>query len=1129
MTADPKKAARAALYVARKTGADDDHAPMHTPHHPAVAELKHLLTTHRDELRRMKGKTQYAAIDAIMKRISREHGIAPRKLHDDWMSVYHQTPDAWVAGDHGNVVDHALKMTSRGGYAFGGAAARAALHVTRRMYAEGGDVNDFSRQLTPQGLYSHAAATAMSLPQVKGSPQQMMAMLTSRGVKPEEMHWSGAPNAFQNQKSITRDQLAQQFHQGLPKIHETILSDQNGIPTKYEEHQIPGVNGVLDNNKINNWLENYAKESAVESGDIDHERDWDDAEQHVKDWHFDIAKNKFDEKKFNDNTFKEQFMSDKQNKNNYKELIFHMPSVKQKINYGHWDQPNVIGHIRMSDRDNGKTLHLEELQSDWGQQARKLGVSKPYKSNDIELISPENIKDERRKKNFWNFNTPTNMTSLPKDLYPNVEDAIRHLTTSPVSPGVQPAPYISSTHGWTDFLLKRALHEAANGGYDRITWTPGKIQAKRWNNEGLIPYYDQIVPNRLQEVTKQIGHKAVIEPHNIDAVDEQMALPSIRITPELRRRILEGMPAYASGGVVDRALAMTRRGGFAGGGAPAGFAAATGAPINFAPAAGAFTGLPSPESLNLAPSKATMAAILASHPTTHTGSGKPVELSRYTPPAIAAPTFNASLYNPPDNPLEEDQGGGYGSIGAYGGGGNGAGGGGGAGGIGGGGPSARGGRIHRADGGEAYNQLPEAATASMPSKRQAPFGVTPPQGAVPTPMSQATRNLTDPGQVTIKSMSDAFNNAISNHLSLSPGEKITNARQAAQNISEFLGSSKTGKMNALLTANGKLMKAAKSQSGKEPVTIPDGRGVETLGLSLFPDFKEGQFRVCGNSDSCRDSCIGKKSNAYSMDPTQAADQIPLTKQDREGMSGKPRMSALTRTHALMRDPESFAVYLHDLIDHEKIAAARRGNLLGVRLNTLSDIPPSVFAPIIKAHPDVAFYDYTKMNYDPIAPNHHYTYSSTGVSQPEIGIENPFQNWHKSRDRLNQGENVAMAFSHKSGEAFPRMIHDEETGRHYKVVSGDEHDFRPLDIQDEGKAGVIVALKNIAKDLGHETAAQKSNGFFVRHDPGFVKDKKGNFVKDENGDRIPQNLIYTIRAQQKKRSPLTVFRRSGENV
>jgi len=231
----------------------------------------------------------------------------------------------------------------------------------------------------------------------------------------------------------------------------------------------------------------------------------------------------------------------------------------------------------------------------------------------------------------------------------------------------------------------------------------------------------------------------------------------------------------------------------------------------------------------------------------------------------------------------------------------------------------------------------------------------------------------------------------------------------------------------------------------------------------------------------------------------------------------------------MRDPESFAVYLHDLIDHEKMAAARRGNALGVRLNTLSDIPPSVFESIIKAHPDVAFYDYTKMNYDPIAPNHHYTYSSTGLSQPDIGVENPFQNWKKMRDRLDRGDNVAMAFSHKDGYASPKMIHDEETGRYYRVVSGDEHDFRPLDIQDEGKAGVIVALKNIASDLSHANAAQKTNGFFVHHDPGVQKDKKGKLVRDENGNPITTNLIYSVKPQAQKRAPATIFRRIESNV
>lgn len=100
-----------------------NHVPRHTMQSPAVAELKHLLTMHRDELRSMKGRTQYDAIDGIMKRISHEHGIPPSRLHDDWMSVYHQTPDAWVAGDHGSVVDRALKMTNRGKYAGGGAPA----------------------------------------------------------------------------------------------------------------------------------------------------------------------------------------------------------------------------------------------------------------------------------------------------------------------------------------------------------------------------------------------------------------------------------------------------------------------------------------------------------------------------------------------------------------------------------------------------------------------------------------------------------------------------------------------------------------------------------------------------------------------------------------------------------------------------------------------------------------------------------------------------------------------------------------------------------------------------------------------------------------------------------------------
>ncbi len=460
MITDPKKAARAALYVARNTGADDDHAPMHTPHHPAVAELKHLLTMHRDELRRMKGKTQYAAIDAIMKRISREHGIAPSKLHDDWMSVYRQTPDAWVAGDHGNVVDRALKMTSRGGYAFGGAP----------------DWNE----TTYKGEHSAPGPD-------NGSP-----MHDVTGVYPEDVY---GPNGFR------------------------YYGDQG---------------------------------------------------------------NAYDFDAFND-------MKSAKGRPYYKQTIYRaVPKDKsiKDINPGDWVAINM------------------KYAKDHGESA----LNGNYK------------------------------------------------------------------------ILKKAVNA-------RDLFTSGDSHHE-W---GYHPQPSKNYNERIEETN------AYRQKFNMPLVEKKIFTP-----PESKES------------VVDRALKMTSRGGYAFGGAPAGFATATGAPINFAPAAGAFTGLPSPESLNLAPSKATMAAILASRPTTRMGSGEPVKFSPYVPPSISAPTFNASLYNLPKNEVSEGGQGGSGDRWHPNGGGAPTGGtaeiaaaaAAAAGPLGGGygdsDAAARGGRIHRADGGEAY-------------------------------------------------------------------------------------------------------------------------------------------------------------------------------------------------------------------------------------------------------------------------------------------------------------------------------------------------------------------------------------------------------------------------------------------
>lgn len=236
----------------------------------------------------------------------------------------------------------------------------------------------------------------------------------------------------------------------------------------------------------------------------------------------------------------------------------------QSFRSGHWDQPNVAAHLRLKDRvgPNGeKILHVEEIQSDWGQAARK------------------------------GDRVPT-------------------------------GPYIGDTSGWTDLALKHALGEAVKGGYDKVVWTPGEDHAKRFNlskqvrqiaydpedkvlsyvtkdgsrqedhfaqphelpsyvgheltqkllatppNElsgnhvlegddlsvggrGMISYYDQIVPRRMQALARKYDPQARVEPHAVPVEDQAKPMLGVSITPQMRAAVQQGQEAFADGGAVD--------------------------------------------------------------------------------------------------------------------------------------------------------------------------------------------------------------------------------------------------------------------------------------------------------------------------------------------------------------------------------------------------------------------------------------------------------------------------------------------------------------------------------------------------------------------------------------------------
>ena len=69
------------------------------------------------------------------------------------------------------------------------------------------------------------------------------------------------------------------------------------------------------------------------------------------------------------------------------------------------------------------------------------------------------------------------------------------------------AAFVTDTKDWTKLGIKRLLQIATDGGYDKIAISPGDVQADRWINEDLIPYYDNIIPSVAKDVVgeKNIG------------------------------------------------------------------------------------------------------------------------------------------------------------------------------------------------------------------------------------------------------------------------------------------------------------------------------------------------------------------------------------------------------------------------------------------------------------------------------------------------------------------------------------------------------------------------------------------------------------------------------------------------
>lgn len=231
--------------------------------------------------------------------------------------------------------------------------------------------------------------------------------------------------------------------------------------------------------------------------------------------------------------------------------------------YGDKDlDTNRLFHARTKDRvtaDGGKSLFMEELQSDWHQAGRKNGY-KPTAPEVAKVIPTESevgpialklrraglkadtgyditLQDLRTHRPetipYDKFKAKAGLTDSEIDILKRYNQ-----NTNSTANMVPDAPY---KNDWHELGMKRMLQEAAEKNYDSLSWTTGKQQADRYQ---LSKQVDALSYNAETQVVQAYkGQNKVVDKKNVKP--EELA---DLVGKEVASKLLEAQPTSTYSG-----------------------------------------------------------------------------------------------------------------------------------------------------------------------------------------------------------------------------------------------------------------------------------------------------------------------------------------------------------------------------------------------------------------------------------------------------------------------------------------------------------------------------------------------------------------------------------------------------
>lgn len=418
----------------------------------------------------------------------------------------------------------------------------------------------------------------------KFDARSLINMLLGKGVKAEEIKWSGIAAWLDGKKSVTKEELQEFVRGSMLQVEDEWLTNRNWDSNNWEDYDAAESYTYTEARTIIDEMVQFDElkdgTAAQRSLHVDYEDDI----------FYAYAKIDGEEKMILKYNPRERATRWAQYTlpytDNYRELKLKMPNAdySNKAMEAHWRESGVLAHARVgdvfkeaepvTDPETGEVhpiFFIEEIQSDWHNAGSRNGYASPenikkrrdgvQKLEDLYAIVKDGLdkfdEDEFTKnvndilteiKSPLRLENTLGFELYDEGLYRGSAFSEKRALRSVINAlnGEELAPDAPFKNGkYIEFVMKKLLRTAAEEGYHKIGWTTAKQQSERWSDsyaEGYRIEYDQDIPKFLNKYGKQWGAKASQETlRNGDVI---WTFP---ITEAMRNSVVyEGQPMYST-------------------------------------------------------------------------------------------------------------------------------------------------------------------------------------------------------------------------------------------------------------------------------------------------------------------------------------------------------------------------------------------------------------------------------------------------------------------------------------------------------------------------------------------------------------------------------------------------------